>query len=161
MRSLHRDIGFLVLGLTIIYSISGIVLIYRSSDFLKYEKQIKVQLSPNLTESEFRSEMKMRKLKITEKNDSVYVFKTGRYNRESGSVVYTRKSLPKLISIFNKLHKASNSNKIHWATTVYGVLLFFLAISSLWMFKNHTKSYKRGMILSLIGLILAIVLLIL
>ena len=31
VRSLHRDIGFFVIGLTIIYSISGIVLTYRDT----------------------------------------------------------------------------------------------------------------------------------
>ena len=38
MRSLHRDVGFLVLGFTFIYALSGIVLVYRDTDFLKSER---------------------------------------------------------------------------------------------------------------------------
>ena len=33
MRGLHRDIGFFLIGLTLIYSISGVLLIYRDTDF--------------------------------------------------------------------------------------------------------------------------------
>ena len=40
IRSLHRDIGFFIIGLTIIYSMSGIVLTYRDTNFLKHETLI-------------------------------------------------------------------------------------------------------------------------
>lgn len=40
MRSLHRDIGFFVIGLIVIYSISGVVLIYRDTNFLKHDAVI-------------------------------------------------------------------------------------------------------------------------
>ena len=36
IRVLHRDIGFLVVGLTIVYALSGIVLTYRDTGFLKH-----------------------------------------------------------------------------------------------------------------------------
>lgn len=38
MRVLHRDIGFLTIGLTLVYALSGILLIYRNTDLLKTEK---------------------------------------------------------------------------------------------------------------------------
>lgn len=159
MRSLHRDIGFIVLGLTIIYSLSGIVLIYRDSDFLKSEKIIEVQLPPNLNELELSSKLRIRNLKITERTDSLYIFKTGKYNHLSGQVTYSKTSLPSFIDKFNRLHKSSSKSTVHWAATIYGVLLFFLAISSLLMFKPKSKLFKRGIVLSLTGLILAIILL--
>ncbi|WP_372753896.1 hypothetical protein [Labilibaculum sp.] len=161
MRSLHGDIGFIVLGLTIIYSLSGIVLIYRQSDFLKSEKQIEVQLSPNLSELELGAKLEMRHFKISEKTDNYYIFEAGSYNRENGLAVYNKKSLPILFEKLIGLHKVSNKSKIYWATTIYGVLLFFLAISSLWMFKPNSKRFKRGIILSVTGLVVAIVLLLL
>jgi hypothetical protein len=40
MRALHRDIGFLVVGLIIIYSVSGLVLVFRGTDLLKVETVI-------------------------------------------------------------------------------------------------------------------------
>lgn len=160
MRSLHRDIGFIVLGLTIIYSLSGIVLIFRQSDFLKDEEQIEVQLSPNLSKSELGPKLKIRKLKITEETDSLYKFKAGIYNKKTGLAVYNKKSLPTLIAKLNSLHKASNKSKIYWATTTYGVLLFFMAISSFWMFKLKSKRFKRGIILIGTGFIFTIILLI-
>ena len=62
MRSLHRDFGFFAIGLTLIFSISGIVLIYRDTDFLKFEKQIEKQLSPNIKESELGMILHIRNL---------------------------------------------------------------------------------------------------
>ena len=48
MRSLHRDIGFFAFGLVVIYILSGIVLIYRDTDFLKREVTVERQLKPNM-----------------------------------------------------------------------------------------------------------------
>jgi hypothetical protein len=49
MRVLHRDIGFFVIGITIIYGISGIVLLYRDTHFFRNEITIEKELSPNLS----------------------------------------------------------------------------------------------------------------
>lgn len=35
IRSLHRDIGFFLVGLTLVYVISGLLLIYRDTGFLQ------------------------------------------------------------------------------------------------------------------------------
>lgn len=35
IRSLHRDIGFFLVGLTLVYVLSGILLIYRDTGFLQ------------------------------------------------------------------------------------------------------------------------------
>ena len=52
MRSLHRDIGFLMIGMTLIYAISGIILVYRDTNFLKSEQVMTRQLPPNLEEQQ-------------------------------------------------------------------------------------------------------------
>lgn len=51
MRCLHRDIGFFTIGLVVIYSLSGIVLIYRDSSLFKVDKEVVKQLSVGLETS--------------------------------------------------------------------------------------------------------------
>lgn len=159
MRMLHRDIGFLVIGLTIIYSISGIVLIYRNTDFLKSEKRIEKQLSPNLNESQLCGILHVRSLVIEKIEGDVIYFQNGTYNRTTGIVNYSDKALPSFLERFNSLHKKSSGNITFLFSTIFGVSLLFLAISSFWMFKPSTKMFRRGMVFTGLGLLLAILLL--
>ena len=161
MRSLHRDIGFFVIGLVIIYSLSGIILIYRNTGFLKHEVQTVKTLDPNIELSELGKTIYFRDIEL-EKTDGDLVYfnngtvnksyiQHGTYNKSTGVVKYSEKRLPDLFRKFNGLHMASSSNLVHWATTLFGVLLLFLAISSFWMFKPSSKMFRRGLILMTIG----------
>ena len=44
MRAWHRDIGFFIIGLVIIYALSGIALIFRDTDFLKHNIKFEKKL---------------------------------------------------------------------------------------------------------------------
>jgi uncharacterized iron-regulated membrane protein len=37
MRIIHRYLGFFMAGIMVMYSVSGVVLVYRDTDFLKKE----------------------------------------------------------------------------------------------------------------------------
>ncbi len=41
MRVIHRYLGFFLVGIMAVYSLSGIVLIFRDTDFLKQENRCK------------------------------------------------------------------------------------------------------------------------
>ncbi len=161
MRSLHRDIGFLMIGITLIYGISGVVLVYRDTNFLKSEKQIEKQLQPNLSADQLGNELRMRSFKVEKNEDDIIYFGNGTYNKTTGLAKYTENSLPAFLNKISGLHKASSKSKTHWFTIVFGVLLLFLAISSFWMYKKSSKSFKRGMVFSAIGLVAAIIMLLL
>jgi len=159
MRSLHRDIGFFVIGLTLIFAFSGTVLIFRETSFLKSEKQTEKQLEPNINESELGAALRMRAFETMKVEGDVVYFKNGTYNKTTGIAVYTEQKFPSFIEKLNNLHKTSTRNATHWFTAAYGILLFFLAISSLWMFKKSNKHFKRGLVLASGGFLLAIVIL--
>jgi hypothetical protein len=159
MRALHRDIGFFAIGLTIIYAISGIILIYRETGFLKSEKQIERQLSPNIKESELGMALHLRNFQVTKTEGDVVYFQNGTYNKTTGLVKYTDKALPTIIEKFNSLHKKSSRGITYIFSTIFGLSLLFLAISSFWMFKPKTKMFRRGILFAGLGLVLAIVLL--
>jgi len=159
MRALHRDIGFFVVGLIIIYSLSGIVLIYRDTDFLKHEAQIEKKLSPDLQASELGQMLRLKDFKVLKTEGDVLYFPNGTYNAKTGLAEYTQKELPLWLSKFSELHKTASQNPVHWFTTIFGVLLFFLAISSFWMFKAGTMQFRRGIIIAGTGIAFALILL--
>ena len=47
MRELHRYLGFFLVGIMSVYAISGVVLIFRDTDFLKKEKDISKEIVLN------------------------------------------------------------------------------------------------------------------
>ncbi len=158
MRQLHRDIGFLLIGLTFVFSLSGIVLIYRDTNVFKIEKHYKEQLSLNLKSNELKEEINIRRLRITSESQDEIVFDSGSYNKTTGIADYTLMEYPTFISKLNNIHKAISRETLHWVIILYGVLLFFLAISSFWMYKPGSKNFKRGLILGGAGIAFALIL---
>ncbi|RPH34564.1 MAG: hypothetical protein EHM93_00610 [Bacteroidales bacterium] len=160
MRSLHRDIGFFLIGFTIISCISGIVLIYRDTNFLKYDTVIEETFEPNLDEAELGKMLNIKDFKIQKvEGDSLY-FQKGTYNITTGVARFTVKELPSFFSKINGLHKSKSKNITHWFTLTIGIMLLFLAISSLWMFKPKTELFRRGIYLTGAGVVVTIIILI-
>jgi len=154
IRSLHRDIGFFLIGLTVIYCLSGILLVYRESDFLKREVQVEKTIEASLLASSLGRVMH-KKIIITGSENGIVKFNnqgyTGTYNSLTGELSYKNKELPSFIQKLINLHKSSEKQIVHWFSVIYGSLLLFLALSSFWMFKPGSKVFKKGVILSLLG----------
>jgi hypothetical protein len=159
MRALHRDIGFFVIGLTIIYCISGIMLTYRETGFLKQEKTIERHLPPNIEEQKLGMILHLRDFKILKAEGDVIYFQNGTFNKSTGIANYSGKSLPLVLEKFNSLHKSSTQSMVHWFSVVYGILLLFLAISSFWMYKPGSRMFHRGIIIAGSGFTGAVILL--
>lgn len=159
IRSLHRDIGFFVIGLTIIFSISGIVLVYRDSDFLKFPQKIERKLEPNMQADELGRILHMRDFKVQKTEGDIVYFESGTYNKTTGIAAYTSKELPAFLNVFSAFHKSSSHDAMHLMVVIYGVLLLFLALSSFWMFKTRSKFFKRGIYFAGAGFVVAVLVL--
>ena len=157
IRSLHRDIGFFVIGLTIIYCISGVFLTYRDTGFLKSEMLIEKTIAQGLNGDDL-GHFLHRKVKVTDENDSEIVFESGTYNKETGAVSFTSNELPLVLRKFTQLHSNSSHDPKHWFTITFGALLFFLAISSFWMYKPGTRLFRRGILTASGGSVIAFLL---
>ena len=96
VRALHRDIGFLMIGITVIYCVSGILLLYR-----------------------------------------------GAFDVHEG------------VDLFIRFHKLNSKSVMHWFAAIYAVLLLFLTLSSFWMYPPKSTFFKRGLILTGAGILLA------
>ncbi len=161
MRVLHRDIGFLTIGLTIVYALSGVLLIYRNTDFMKIEKTEEMQLESQLTGNDLGPLLRIRNFRVEREEDGIIYFKEGSYNTTTGHSVVTRKVyIPPFDKLVN-LHKVTGANKVSFIALIYGFMLTFLAVSSLFMFKFGSKKSRRGLMMIGVSVVATILIVIL
>ena len=159
MRIVHRYLGYFLAGIMAVYAVSGVLLVYRDTDFLKKDVVTEKKIEPNLSEKKLGKEIKMKNLEVEKTENGVLYFKNGTYNSVTGDVKYTKKELPFFLNKMTQLHKSQSKEKLSPLNTFFGISLFFFVISSFWMFNPKTKAFKRGMIYTAAGLILAIIML--
>lgn len=159
MRIYHRYLGFFLAGIMAVYALSGIVLIFRDTDFLKQTKQQHQQLKPGLTAEEVGKAIRIRDLKADATEGAIMHFKQGTYNTVTGAADYTTKKLPAFIEKLNHLHKANTKDPLFYLNIFFGVSLFFFVISSFWMFMPGSTIFKKGLYFTLAGIVLTILML--
>jgi hypothetical protein len=159
MRIYHRYLGFFLAGIMAVYALSGIILIFRDTDFLKQTKQVNQQLKPGLNPEDLGKAIRIRDLKIESVNGELQTFKTGNYNTQTGAVSYTIKTLPVLVEKLTHLHKANTKDPLFYLNIFFGASLLFFVLSSFWMFMPKTTIFKKGLYFTLAGIVLTLILL--
>lgn len=159
MRVYHRYLGFFLAGIMAIYSISGIMLIFRNTDFLKKEKYKTTIVEPNLDEEALGKAIKIKELKFIKKEGDMAFYKQGNYQLSTGKANYTVKELPYIISKMNNFHKANTNHPLFYLNIFFGLSLMFFVISTFWMFAPGTRIFKKGIFFTIAGVILTLVLL--
>lgn len=159
MRITHRYLGYFLAGIMAIYALSGVLLVYRDTDFLKKEKKYDKVVDKNLSEKELGKELKIKNLEVEKTEGSILTFKQGTYNTKTGEAKYSKKELPFVLDKMTKLHKAQSKDTLSPLNTFFGISLFFFVISSFWMFNPKSKIFKRGIIFTIIGIVVSIILL--
>jgi hypothetical protein len=155
MRVWHRYAGFFILGFVLLYGLSGITLILRDTDFMKKEKKITMNIAPGIDPSELGRNLRMRDLSIEKTEGDILYFKGGSYNKATGAAEVTVKDLIFPFNKMTELHKTPSGKPLHWFTFTFALVLLFLAISSLWMFKSSTKVFRQGIIIVIAGVVFA------
>jgi len=161
MRSLHRDIGFLIIGMTLIYCISGVIMIFRDRGFLRQETRIEKTIAPGIEVYALGEALHIKSLKVLKIENNIVFFKEGTYNRTNGAVSYTKTDYPTYVKIITDLHVAASKKATSLPSAVFGCLLAFMAVSALWMFKPGTRFFRRGILFASIGIVIVIILLLL
>jgi hypothetical protein len=159
MRTYHRYLGFFLAGIMAMYSISGIVLIFRDTDFLKQETRHEKKLDPGLNAEMVGKEIKIKKLEFQAVDGAIATFNQGNYNLETGDVTYTTKALPLVLDKMTHLHKAKSADPLYVLNIFFGLALLFFVLSSFWMFLPGTSIFKKGLYFSAAGMALVIILL--
>ena len=159
MRIVHRYLGFFLAGIMAMYAISGIVLVYRNTDFLKKEISIEKTIATHLSPQELGKELKIKRLKVDKQESDIFYFKDGTYNIQTGVAKYSKKELPFVLDRMTHLHKATTNDPLYYLNIFFGVSLLFFVISSFWMFMPSSSIFKKGLLFSLAGIILTLILL--
>lgn len=159
MRIYHRYLGFFLAGIMAIYSVSGIIMIFRDTDFLKKENHKVLTVAVNLKNEEIGPAIKIKNLKVKSDTLGVVTFEQGTYTRATGVADFKVKELPYLLNKITKMHKATHKDPLYYLNIFFGLSLFFFVMSSFWMFTPGSTIFKKGMYFTLAGIVLALVML--
>ncbi|MBQ4831502.1 hypothetical protein J8L84_19660 [Alteromonas sp. MMG017] len=156
VRKYHRWLGFFLAGIMAIYAVSGVLLIFRPTDFLKFDQTEVRQLSQDLNGKQVASKIKVKGLKVVEENDNQVVLNMGTYDKVDGVATITRKDYPLVLAKMVKLHKATNNSPLFWLNISFGVALLFFVISAFLMFMPKLPMYKNGLKIAGLGAVVAV-----
>lgn len=159
MRVYHRYLGFFLAGIMAVYAISGIIMIFRDTDFLKSKQLIERTLPKNIKTEDLGKEVRMRDFKADKEVNGIVYFKNGTFDRKTGIIKFTKMELPFILGKMEKMHKASTEEPLFFLNMFFGLSLLFFVISSFWMFMPKTKIFKKGIYFTIAGIVLTLVLL--
>ena len=151
-RKIHRYVGNFLAGIMAVYAISGIVLIFRDTDYLKSEKQIEVELKPDIKKENLAKQLRMRGLKNVSETDEIISFENGKYNKTTGLATITVMKLPIVLEKLTHLHKAKSGDRLYYFNIFFGVSLLVLVLSSFWMFRPKSKIFTNGLYFTAAGI---------
>ena len=158
-RIIHRYLGFYLAGIMAVYSISGVSLIFRKTDVFKKVVETTKTISPNLSVKDLESTLKIKNLYVNSIEGNIVYFDKGRYNKQTGEVVYSKKEIPFFLKKMQTLHKATTKSPVYWLNIFFGISLLFFVISSFWMFLPSTSVFKKGIYFSLAGIVMTVIIL--
>ena len=168
LRSLHRDFGYLVVGITFIYTISGIALNHRTDWNPHYTVVSEDVTLPPLDQLEFSkaeinsilknfTSLPVYKKHFITKNNEIKVFVsegTVMYNPKQGKAeLEILKKRPFFFQI-NKIHLAQTGQLWIWISDLMAVFLLFVAISGLFLLKGKFGIKGRGLWLTAVGVVI-------
>ena len=159
MRIWHRYLGFFLTGIMAMYALSGIVMVFRTTDFLKKEYQEEKVIDQGLEGEALGKALKIKGFKSERTEGDVIYFKTGTYNQATGKAQYTVKKLPFLLDKMTRMHKATVNSPLYILNIFFGVALLFFVVTSFWMFKPSTNIFRKGLYWTIGGIVLTLIML--
>jgi len=166
LRIIHRDLGFLMVGVCLIYGISGILLNHMDGKDPAFKtEEYSLQLESNLQASDVKilwedkkDLPRLNKIIPIDETHSRLLFSggTGVYDSRSGMVDYEKYTKREFVYWINRLHY----NKVEgWSIMgdLFAVSLVFFAISGLFMVKGKKGLAGRGKYYLIAGLLVPII----
>ena len=166
LRVIHRDLGFLAVGITLVYAISGILLNHMGGKDPAFRTEAKtIQLPANLTDTELADAWKADKklpplkriMRVDESHSRLFLEGgTGVYNSSNGSLDYERHKKRVLIYWINHLHYSKIKGWSPVADLFAGSLIV-LAVTGLFIVKGKRGLVGSGKWYLLIGLLIPVI----
>ncbi len=163
--ALHRDIGYLAAGLTVIYAISGLAvnhMAHWNPNYMRTVKTFEVGTLDRQLPEEVLAVETLARLKVTEKprsafqpdEDSLEIYiKEGKYSVDlpTGKVLFEGTVPRPVLMAMNRLHLNAPKRAWTWIADVYALSLAFLAVSGLFILRGKNGITGRGAWLTGIG----------
>ncbi len=172
-RAIHRDLGYLFFGMTIIYAISGIALNHRhhwNPNYIIRHDTIGVELpgevelrNRDLAENILSSLPENPRYRTHISTPSQYkIFIEGgsvTFNTETGEGVVETIRRRRVLHQFNSLHYNRPRKLWTWFADAYGAGLLVLAVTGLFILKGKNGITRRGAWLTATGIVVPFILL--
>ena len=158
MRIIHRYLGFFLAGIMAVYALSGVIMIFRQTDFLKSQTVLEQKLEPNLKGEELGPKLKM-KVEVNKEDNYILYFKGGNYNQKTGVATVKKMTLPFVLEKMERLHKATTNSPLFFLNIFFGASLLFFVLSAFWMYTPKASIFKKGIYFAIIGMVLTLVIL--
>lgn len=158
-RVFHRYLGFFLAGIMAVYAISGIVLTFRNTDYMKSEVEVTATLEKGLEGEALGMALRRRGFQAQKTEGDVIYFEGGTYNSATGEAKYVEKRLPIVLEKMNNLHKMHSGNPLFWLAIFFGLALLFFSVSAFYMFLPGVPVYKKGLYYAGAGFLLTVILL--
>lgn len=164
LRIIHRDLGFLMVGVCFVYAISGILLNHMNGKDPAFStKEYSLTLAPDLTVEELTviwSDKSLPELKRVMPIDSLRTRLMlnggiGLYDASTGVAEYEVHTKNQVVYWINKLHY----NKVRgWSLMgdFFAVSLIFFAVSGLFMVKGRRGFSGTGKWFLVVGLLIPV-----
>ncbi len=168
LRKWHRDLGYFITGILLIYAVSGIALNHRKDWNPDYSV---VSESIQLKKGEWKTYSSEEIGQLLQQFEAAPVYKK-HFNSdegvvkvfvENGMVIFDptggQAKLELLLKrpVFyhiNKLHMAATLKAWVWVSDVLAAILIFVALSGLFILKGRNGLTGRGLWLTLLGILL-------
>jgi uncharacterized iron-regulated membrane protein len=160
MRIIHRYLGFFLAGVMAMYSISGIILVFRKTNFLKQDVKTERIIAANLKPEDLGKTLKIRDFKVAKTDGEIVSFgEKNTYNQTTGAVMTYKKQYGYVVDKITHLHKSTTNDPLYYLNIFFGLSLLFFVISAFWMYMPAGKILRKGLIFTAGGIILVLIML--
>ena len=183
-KSLHRDFGYLFIGVTIFYTFTGFVLSVRNLDWFKKDYIFQTNISKNVEAREFKEKIvkeltegtfdiiynpttknsvkgAIRKLEFIKKENRLFYFEYRtlkiKYNQSNGKTDVMYRGFPTFLQKLINAHLASTNKIWFYMAVIYSVVLTFFAFSAVVIVTGKYGFKKRGFLFMMIGFVVMVV----
>lgn len=156
-RKYHRWLGFFLAGIMLIYATSGILLIFRPTDFMKFPQTEIRQLDAGLHAQALGENLRLRGFSVQSESNEKIIFNLGEYNKATGETTINSMDYPLPLAKLVNLHKATNNSPLFILNISFGLSLLFFVVSAFFMFMPKVQTFKNGVTISIAGAVFALI----
>jgi hypothetical protein len=164
VRAIHRDMGYLAVGLTLVYALSGLAVNHIADwdpNFRNYDRTVELGPLPEGTDDEQAAgvaarlgiEGKPREVyRAGDEVEVLYDHRSLHVDTKTGHVIDEGQKPRFLLRVANWLHLNRGKKAWTYFADAYAAGLLFLAISGLFMIPGKKGLFGRGAVFLAIGI---------